>query len=174
MTEIVSQNPSAEAVQAYQEGDFVNAARLFGDAASLLSADGKKTDAAEMKNNQSVAFAQCGNAQAALDAVHGTDQIFAEAGDFRRQGLALSNEATALEALKRFAEALGFYRSAADALEKANEDQARAAVMQAVAGIQLRQGKVLEALLSMRIGLAGVKTPTLKQKILRGMLRLVK
>jgi hypothetical protein len=69
-------------------------------------------------------------------------------------------------------EAASSYRQAADALEKAGEDQLRASVMQALAGIQLRRGKVMEALLSMQIGLAGVKQPTLKQRILRGLLRL--
>ena len=109
--------------------------------------------------------------QASYEAAHGTAEIFLAAGDMRRTGMARSNEATALETSGRLDEALQIYRQAADDLEKAGEDQLRASVMQAVAGIQLRKGKIMEALLAMHIGLTGVKQPTLKQKILRSMLK---
>ena len=172
MTDLDPKTLSAQAAQVYQEGDFENAARLFGEAAYAFQAQGGTVAAAEMKNNQSVALLQAGNAQASFDAVRGTAEVFAAAGDFRRQGMALSNEAAALEALGRFDEAAQNYRQAADMLEKAGEDQLRAAVMQALAGIQLRKGKVMDSVLSMQIGLMGLKQPTFKQKILRGLLRL--
>ena len=162
---------AANATKVYQEGDFDNAARLFGEAASAFQAENNALDAAEMKNNQSVAFIQSGDAQASYEAAHGTAEIFLAAGDMRRTGMARSNEATALETSGRLDEALQIYRQAADDLEKAGEDQLRASVMQAVAGIQLRKGKIMEALLAMHIGLTGVKQPTLKQKILRSMLK---
>jgi len=162
---------AADAIRVYQEGEYENAARLFGEAASVFQAQGNDLDAAEMKNNQSVALLQAGDAQGSFDSAQGTAQIFFAGGDFRRQGMAFGNEATALTSLGRLDDAMQSYRLSADALEKAGEDQLRATVMQALAGIQLRKGKIMEALLSMQIGLAGVKQPTLKQKILRGMLR---
>ena len=55
---------AADATKVYQEGDFDNAARLFGEAASAFQAENNALDAAEMKNNQSVAFIQSGDAQA--------------------------------------------------------------------------------------------------------------
>jgi len=160
-----------DATRVYQEGDFENAARLFGEAASAFEAQGNLLDAAEMKNNQSVAFLQSGNAQASYDSAAGTADVFLTAGDNRRAGMAFGNQATALAGLGRVDDAAICYRQAADALEKAGEDQLRSSVMQALAGIQLRKGKIMEALLSMQIGLAGVKQPTLKQKILKWMLR---
>ena len=162
---------AADAIRVYQEGEYENAARLFGEAASVFQAQGNELDAAEMKNNQSVALLQAGDAQGSFDSAHGTAQVFFASGDFRRQGMAFGNEATALTSLGRLDDAMQSYRLSADALEKAGEDQLRATVMQALAGIQLRKGKIMEALLSMQIGLAGVKQPSLKQKILRGMLR---
>jgi tetratricopeptide (TPR) repeat protein len=162
---------AVDATRVYQEGDFENAARLFGEAASAFQAQGNVLDAAEMKNNQSVAFLQNGDAQASFDAALGTPEIFSTSGDSKREGMAHGNVATALVAMGRMDEAAISYRLAADALEKAGEDQLRASVMQAIAGIQLRKGKIMEALLSMQIGLAGVKQPTFKQKILRGLLR---
>jgi tetratricopeptide (TPR) repeat protein len=166
------QDMVTNAIRAYQEADYKNAAGLFNEAASAFQTQGNDLDAAEMKNNQSVALLQAGDAQGSFDAAHGTAQIFFVNGDFRRQGMALGNEATALNGLGRLDDAAQNYRLAAEALEKAGEDQLRASVMQALAGIQLRKGKIMEALLSMQLGLSGVKHPTLKQKILRGLLRL--
>ena len=163
---------AANAAKVYQEGDFENAARLFGEAASAFQAENNTLDAAEMKNNQSVAYLQSGDAEASFEAAHGTAEIFLAAGDFRRTGMARSNEATALETSGRLDEAIQIYRQAADDLEKAGEDQLRADVMMAVAGIKLRKWKIMEALLSMYVGLSGVKQPTLKQKILLRLLKL--
>lgn len=163
---------ASKALQVYQEGDFRNAARLFGEAASAFQSTGNELDAAEMKNNQSVALLQAGEAGGAWQAARNTAQIFQAHDDFRRQGMAHGNEAMALASLHRFDEAVNCYHLAAAALEKAAEDQLFASVMQAIAGIQLRKGKIMEALLSMQIGLAKVRQPTLKQKILRTLLRL--
>lgn len=160
------------ASQAYQEGDFEQASRLFAEAAEAYQQSGNTLEAAEMRNNQSVALLQNNDAQGALDSVLGTAAIFAEAGDIRRQGLAIGNEAAALEELKRTDEALERYQASADLLEQAGEDQMRAIVMQAMSWILIRRGKFFEGLYAMNSGLRGVKNPTLKQKILRTLLKI--
>jgi tetratricopeptide (TPR) repeat protein len=160
----------AEAV--YDEGDFENAARLYGEAASIFQTLGNALNAAEMKNNQSVSFLQAGNAQLALEAAAGTAEVFSAAKDARRQGIALANEATPLQSLGQLDQAIEKYHQSAEAFKQAEEDQLRATVMQAVAGIHMRRGKIFEALSAMRIGLADVKNPTFTQKILKGLLRL--
>jgi tetratricopeptide (TPR) repeat protein len=168
-------DPKSLAEQAdavYQEGDFQNAARLYGEAASAFQARDNGLDSAEMKNNQSVAFLQAGDAQAALEAAAGTAQVFVDAGDARRQGMALANEATPLEALGRADQAIEKYLQAAAAFKQSGDDQLHATVMQAVAGIHLRRGKVFEALSALRLGLADVKNPTFTQRIMKGLLRL--
>lgn len=165
---------AAQAAQVYQEGDFENAARLFGEAAAAFLAQQNALDAAEMQNNRSVACLMGQNPQASLEAAQGTAAVFSAAGDFRRAGMAFSNEATALESLGRKDEAMSIYRQAAGELEKAGEDQLRASVLQAVAAIQLRKGKLFEALLSLRMGVMDVKQPTWKQKIMRALLRFLK
>jgi tetratricopeptide (TPR) repeat protein len=166
-----SQTLATQANQAYQDGDFENAARLFGETASALKTAGNELEAAEMKNNQSVAYLQAGNARLALEAATGTPDIFANAGDARRQGIALANEATPLESLGRQDEAITRYRQAAEAFQKADEDQLRYSVMQAIAWIQLRRFKILPALVDLYDGLSTVKHPTFKQKIMRALLR---
>lgn len=172
MSETDPKTIANRATQAYQEGDFEQAARLFADAATAYQEAGLPLDAAEMHNNQSVAHLQNDNAQAALDAVFGTEAIFAEAGDIRRQGLAAGNEAAALEALNRLDEAAVRYQASGDLLEKVDEDQLRASVMQSLAWILVRRGKLFEGLFAMNSGLRGVKNPTFKQKILRALLKL--
>jgi tetratricopeptide (TPR) repeat protein len=172
MTEISDpQSLADQANRIYQEGDFENAARLYGEAASAFKATGNELEAAEMKNNQSVACLQNEEAQSALEAAAGTAEIFALAGDPRRQAIALGNEATALQALKRFDEAIAKYRQSAEAFRAADEDQLRASVMQAIAGMQLRRGKIMQALIDLQDGLASVRHPTLKQKFMRSLLR---
>ena len=156
----------------YTQGDYESAARLYGDAASAFQEAGNAVDAAEMKNNQSVAFLQAGNPQSALDAAAGTAAVFSAAADPRRQGIALANEATPLESLGRLDDAVEKYRAAAEAFEQAGEDQLRARVMQAVAGIYLRQRQLFQALGAARAGLNGVKNPTITQRLLRTLLRL--
>lgn len=173
MVELSDPKPLSEKADGiYQEGDFENAARVYGEAASAFQAQGDTAAAAEMKNNQSVAFLQAGNAQLAYDVVAGTAEVFAAAADTRRQGIAIANEATALQSLGRFDEAVEKYLQAADAFQQAGEEQPRASVMQAVAWIHLRRGKIFEALNYIRAGVSDLKNPTLKQKIMRGLLRL--
>lgn len=172
MTEIDPKQLATQASQFYQEGDFKQAASLFAEAAQAYQAAGNLLDSAEMRNNQSVALLQDDDAEGALQAVLGTDAIFAEAGDVRRQGLAAGNEAAALEELKRLDQAVERYQASADLLEQAGEDQMRALVLQSVAWILIRRGKLFEGLFAMNSGLRGVKNPTLKQKILRAILKL--
>jgi tetratricopeptide (TPR) repeat protein len=172
MTENNLQLMADQATSRYQEGDFEQAAELFAKAAQAYQDSGDALTAAELRNNQSVALLQNDDAQAALDAALDTDAIFAEAGDARRQGLALGNQAAALEELNRTDEALERYQTCAELLEQAGEDQMRALVMQSVAWIYIRRGKFFEGLFAMNSGLRTVKNPTLKQRILRTILKL--
>jgi tetratricopeptide (TPR) repeat protein len=163
---------SEQATRSYQDGDFVQAAQLFEQAAQAYLDSGNALDAAEMRNNQSVALLQESDAQGALNAALGTDTIFAEAGDIRRQGMAIGNQAAALEELKRVDEAIPLYQSAAELLGEAGEDQMRALVMQSLAMIYIKRGKFYDGLFAMNDGLRGLKNPTLKQKVLRQILKL--
>lgn len=172
MTESLSALELAkQAGQAYASGDYPTAAGLFAQAAAAQETGNQPLEAAEMRNNQSVALLQAGDARQALDVVQGTAAIFAGAGDVRRHGFALGNEAAALEALNRTEEALRLYQQSAELLKKAGEDQMRAQVMQSISSLQARQGKYIDAVASMQNGLGGVEKPTLKQRILKFLLR---
>jgi tetratricopeptide (TPR) repeat protein len=170
-----SQSPNLlaeEGKRLYANGEYLQAAEIFASAARAYAAQDDALTAAEMKNNQCVALLKGKQAQAALEAVADTEAVFAGAGDLRRQGMALANQAAVLESLKRRDEAADLYERAAGLLEQAGEDQMRADVMRSLSAIQARKGKGLDALIAMQDGLSGVKAPTLKQRILKQLLRL--
>ena len=154
----------------YQTGDFHAAIQAFAEAASAFAKAGDLPMSAEMKNNQSVALLRDKQAQAALEAAQGTEAIFVEAGDDRRQGMALANQASALEALKRFKEAIDFYTRAGEALEKAGEVDFHLEVMQLLSVLYLRRLKFFDAVIALQSGLAAVKHPTPRQRFMKKLL----
>jgi tetratricopeptide (TPR) repeat protein len=161
------QSLAAHAKRIYESGDFLAASQAFAETAASFTEAGDKLMAAEMNNNQSVALLRARQPQAALEAVAGTEAVFAEAGDFRRLGMAQANRASALEALKHYPDAIAAYKEAGEALEKAGEDQLRVQVMQLLSALYLRRWKFLDAVITLQSGLAGVKNPTPKQRLMK-------
>lgn len=173
MSEATSpQRLAKEGKSAYKRGDYLAAAQTYQAATQGYRSAGETQKAAEMANNCSVAYLQAGMPQAALEAVEGTAQVFAQAADLSRQGMALGNQATALEELERLEEAAEVYRQAADLLQEAGEDQKRAEVMKSLSMLQFRSGRQLQALATMQDGLEKVERPTPKQKLLKKLLRI--
>jgi tetratricopeptide (TPR) repeat protein len=125
-----------------------------------------------MANNQSVALLQSGSANAALEVVSGTDEIFAEAGDRRRQALALGNKAAALEELGSLEEAAEAYENSANILKEIGENDLLASVMQSLSALQLKQGRQLQALATMKSGLENVQRPNPKQRVAKKLLQI--
>jgi tetratricopeptide (TPR) repeat protein len=168
---LTPQQLAEEGKSAFQKGQYETAANSFAAAAEGFTAAGKPLDSAEMKNNQSVALLKTGNDQGAFDAVVDTESVFQAAGDLRRQGFAAGNEASALEALGRLDEAARKYQRSADLLDEAGEDQMRAHVLESLSALQIKQGKAMDAVLTMQSGVAGVKKPTLKQRITKSLMK---
>jgi len=156
--------------KSYGSKKYKEAAGLFAQAAEAYEVEGNPLLAAEMKNNQSVAYLQDGNAESSLEVVTGTDVVFASAGDLKRQGMALANKASALVALKRKKEAIACYEESAQLLEQAGEKDMRADVMRSIAALQVGQGKLTDAVISMQSGLIEVEKPTKRQKFLKKIL----
>ncbi len=154
----------------YHDQEYAEAAGAFADAAAASLEQGDPLASAEMKNNQSVALLRAKQPAAALAAAQGTDAVFAGAGDLRRQGMALANQASALDALKRKREAVDGYAQAAQILEKAGEGDLRAEVMQLLAYHYLRRAKFYDAVIALQSGLAGIQHPTAKQRLMKKIL----
>jgi len=154
----------------YQAGNYLQAAQEFAEAASAYASAGDALMSAEMKNNQSVALLLVGEAQAALEASEGTDKIFADSEDFRRQGMALANQASALQALKLLKDSTECYIRAGKALEKAGEGDLRADVLQQLTMLYLRRFKLYDSIITLQSGLSGVKNPNMKQRLMKKIL----
>ena len=173
MSELVSPKQlEKEARQAYKQGDYLAAARAFEAAAQGYLTLDDPLNAAEMKNNSSVAYLQASDGEAALRIVLGTPEVFSASGDLLRQGMALGNLGAALEAVGKFDEAIQAYQQSAELLKQVDETEMRARVMQSLSAVQLRTGHQLEALASMQAGLDGLKKPSPRQRALRKLLDL--
>lgn len=158
--------------QAFERGQYDQAAELFRRASRAFTLGRAGQDnAAEMDNNLSVALLQAGKAQEALDAALGTDEIFAQMGDSRRQGMALGNQAAALEALGRIDEALKAYDRSAEILSRAGEGDMLAMVKQSAAAIRLKRGEVVQSALNMVGSVEAKSKPSIFERILKFLFR---
>lgn len=164
------QELAEEAKRIYETGDYLSAAQMFKQAADLFDTAGDPLMAAEIKNNLCVALLRAGQPLAALEAVEGTQEVFTRANDQRRAGMAYANRASVHEALKRFQDAITDYEKAGEALEKAGEEQMRVQVMQLLSALHLRRWKFLNAVVALQSGLAGVRNPTPKQRLMKKLL----
>lgn len=161
-----------EGKRAFAAGRYAEAVAAFREASCGFSLGRDGLHAAEMDNNLSVALLKDNHPQQALDAAAGTDKIFESAGDTIRQAMALSNQAAALEALKRLDEALPLYEHAAELFDQSGEKDMRSMVLKSIAAIRLKQGKLEAAGIEMLGSLGAVEKPNLLQRILRFILRL--
>ena len=125
-----------------------------------------------MRNNQSVALLQAGKAKEALLATEGTEAIFQQASDLKRQGIAVSNRAAALEGLKRWKEALAEYERAASILEQAGEGDMHSMVRKASANIHIKLGHVNDTQMDIYDSLRLVEKPSFTQRLMKFLMRI--
>jgi tetratricopeptide (TPR) repeat protein len=161
-----------EGKQEYQKGNYLAAADLFLQAAQAYASVNDELNTAEMKNNQSVALLQAGKAKEAFQATDGTEDVFQKAGDIRRQGIAVSNRAAALEGLKKWKEALEEYDRAASLFEQIGEGDMHSIVRKAAANINLKRGRLLDSQMDVYDSLRLVEKPTLTQRIMKFLMRI--
>jgi tetratricopeptide (TPR) repeat protein len=158
--------------QEYEKGAYIAAADRFAQAAQAYANAQDELNAAEMKNNQSVALLQAGKAKQALEATNGTEEIFQKAGDIKRQGIAIGNRAAALEGLKKWDEALAEYDRAATLLEQAGEGDMHSVVRKAAANLNLKRGRVVDSQMDVYDSLRLVEKPNFTQRIMKFLMRI--
>lgn len=156
----------------YAQGNHAAAADLFAQAAQAYADAQDELNAAEMKNNQSVALLQAGRAKEAFDATDGTEAVFQKAGDLKRQGIAVANRAAALEGLKKVNEALAEYERASSLLEQAGEGDLHSLVRKATANLNLKRGRIAAAQMDVYDSLRLVEKPSFTQRILKFLRRI--
>ena len=156
----------------YGKGNYKAAAGLFTQAAEAYASVGDELNAAEMRNNESVAFLQAGDAREALQAVEGTEDVFLKAGDLKRQGIAISNRAAAFEGLKKWKEALAEYERAAAIFEQIGEGDMHSMVRKAEANINLKRLRVNDTQMDVLDSLRLVEKPTLTQRFMKFLMKI--
>ena len=156
----------------YEQGAYLAAADLFSQAAQAYASLPDELNAAEMKNNQSVALLQAGKVKEALQATEGTEGIFQIAGDVKRQGIAVSNRAAALEGLKRWNEALEEYERAALLFEQVGEGDMHSMVRKTAANLNLKRGHIADSQMDVFDSLRLVEKPSLVQRIMKFFIRI--
>lgn len=158
--------------QEYEQGNYLAAADLFSQAAGAYASAEDELNAAEMKNNQSVALLQAGKVKEAFQATDGTEAIFQNAGDLKRQGIAISNRAAALEGMKKWQEALAEYDRAASIFEQIGEGDMHSIVRKAAANINLKRGRITDSQMDVYDSLRLVQKPTLTQRLMKFLIRI--
>ena len=158
--------------QEYELGNYLAAADLFSQAAQAHTSIQDELTAAEMKNNQRVALLQGGKAKEALQATEGTEDIFQKAGDIKRQGIAVSNRAAALEGLKKWSEAISEYDRAATLFEQVGEGDMHSMVRKTAANLHLKRGNITDSQMDVYDSLRLVEKPTLAQRIMKFFIRI--
>ena len=172
MVEIIS--PEAlkqEAEQAYKNEEYLSAAKSFEAAADGYKHNNEQLEAAQMLNNASVAYLLADYPESALETALNTDEYFAEIGDKKHQAIALGNQAAAYEALSRLEEAAESYQASSDLLKEIGDQELRPTVMQSLSAVQLRLGRKMEALVTMQAGMDEINNPSLKEKLIKKILR---
>ena len=161
---------SNQAIEAYDNEDYEKAAELFRQAAEAAFLAEDAVTSAEMQNNRSVSLLKANKAAQALEAATGTDKVFELAGDVHRQAMAYGNQAAALEALKRYDEAMELYQKSSELLKETGDSELRSYVLKSISALQMRQGKRIEAVTSMDAALDSQKKLSLRERMLKGLL----
>lgn len=171
--ELISPHEMAqEANRLYTNKLYKEAAEQFRMAAEAYKTKGDQTNWAEMMNNASVAYLQAGEPEDALRAVSGTDAVFETSGERKKLAMVYGNRAAALEAMKKYEAALEDYQRSAEILREFGEDDLYLSVMQSISALKLKTGNALGALVSMQSGVEEIKKPSIKQRLLKKLLRL--
>lgn len=157
---------------AYKKGQWSLAAERFEEARTAFDNEGDRLKSSEMANNLCVVFLQDNHSEEALRAVEGTWDIFLIHGEELRAAQAYGNLASAREACGDLAGAEEAYQHAAELMEKARDEEARAQTLAALSRLQLKRGQPLQAVASMQSGLEGHSRLSFGRRFLRKILRL--
>lgn len=141
---------SKDGFKNFDSNQFRASADCFQQCVTVMDEAGLTLDAAEMRNNLGVALVRVGDFEAAVEAIHGTDKLFADAGDIKKQGMALANQASAYEGLKSFEEAIQAYEQAIECFKASGEKKLLSVTLKNLSDLQLKTGKQYQAIASLQ------------------------
>lgn len=156
----------------FHKGNFDKAIEGFTFAHKHYQETDDEFNAAEMANNLSVAYLQAHEPKNALEIVEGTDIIFKTHQDITKQAMAIGNKAAALEALKRFDEAIEAYDQSVVLFEEAGNTELRSYVLKSLSALHLRKGDKFKSVFAMQRSINAKESLTLKDRILKFILQI--
>jgi tetratricopeptide (TPR) repeat protein len=162
-----------KAKKLFGDGEYEQSAALFEKIYQAYDAAGDEVNSAENKNNCSVALLKADDPQKSLQCVLGSDQIFARAGDSKRQAMSLGNQAAAYEALGDIDKALETYQQASALLKESGEKELRSYVLKSISALEMRKGKLGESMVSMQAAIDSEKSPSWIDRFLRKLLSFI-
>lgn len=162
---------SQQGMTAFAAEKFEDAADFFQKAADAYQQNEQSLEAAEARNNLSVALVKLKRGKDALQAVEGTEAIFEAANDVKRKAMAMGNKAAALEILGKTDEAIPLYEETAKLLHELGEDEMKTIVLQTLSELRLRKGQISGTAIDAIDALISNPKPSLKQKILKFVFR---
>lgn len=162
-----------QAQSAYDKKEYRQAFGLFQRVAVIADNENRPMDAAELKNNASVSALLAKDFQLALSLAENTHQFFVDAGDLKRGGMALANQASALDELGESRAALEKFGQAAQYLLDAGDNDSRTYVLKRMSALQIKLGKQFEALGTINAALDNAETLSSSEKTLKKLSNLV-
>lgn len=142
-----------EANAAFQQGDYQKAAEEFSLARQEYSQLKEDSLAAEMSSNQSVALLFAGYPELALEAAQQASSFFSHGNEKQKYGIALGNQASALDAMGKTQEAEAIYKEAADLLQESGDREDAAAALKKLSSFYLGRLLIAKSLVSYRSAL---------------------
>lgn len=128
---------------------------------------GDELNAAEMANNLSVAFLHNRKAKEALEIVEGTEKVFEEHNDITKQAMAIGNKGSALEALKRFDEAIEAYNQSIALFDEAGEKELRSYVYKSLSALHIKRGDNFKSIYAMQQSINVKEELSMKDRIVK-------
>jgi tetratricopeptide (TPR) repeat protein len=169
---VVPDHLEDQAMIAYREGRLEEAIDGFTAARQAFLTYGNESRAAEMGSNLCVVLLQDGRPQEALSAVEGSPTVFLSVGDESRAAQAYGNLGSALEACGDNIGAENAYRQAAEIFKRLEEKEQYSYTLQALSRLQLRQGRHLEAIVSMQRAMEAKPQSGIRERLFRRLLKL--
>jgi tetratricopeptide (TPR) repeat protein len=160
----------AQGLEFFQQDKLAEAAEKFSEAARLYETEGQPVAAAEMKNNLCVVRLAEKDWPAALAAVEGTPEFFAQTNLPLRRAQALSNLAAAHDGAGHLDQAAALYEQAIDLYKEQGDTENRVACWKALSNLQIKQDNKLQALASMEAGLNLQPELSPREKTLKGLI----
>ncbi len=157
----------------FRQKKYSEAAQLFENISNILKENDSILKSAEISNNASVAYLLNGNAQKAFEMAKDTHFIFENENDWKNSGLALGNQAAALEELGDKKKAFDLYQLAAENLKKAGEMESRAYILKRISSLQMQKGEQFEALGSMSAALQQLPKLSRKEKFIKKLTEII-